>query len=50
MGTGRSHSLESSKGDEITFTREARGSGGRGGGNGIYGLDGPKTLVAKRIR
>jgi uncharacterized protein (TIGR03435 family) len=34
------------KGDEIEFTREVKGAGG---GNGLYGLDGPKTLTARRL-
>jgi uncharacterized protein (TIGR03435 family) len=34
------------KGDEIEFTREAKGTGG---GYGFYGLEGPKTLTARRI-
>jgi len=33
------------KGDEIMFTREAKGGGG---GRGIFGLQGPETVTAKR--
>jgi uncharacterized protein (TIGR03435 family) len=34
------------KGREIEFTREAKGTGG---GTGFYGLEGPKTLTARRL-
>jgi hypothetical protein len=34
-------------GDEIVFTREAKGSGG---GRGIFGLNGPATITAKRMQ
>ena len=34
-------------GDEIVFTLEVKGTGG---GRGIYGLYGPPTLTAKRLR
>ena len=35
------------KGDEIVFSLEAKGSGG---GRGIFGLDGPPTLTARRMQ
>jgi hypothetical protein len=35
------------KGDEITFKREVKGTGG---GQGFYGLHGPATLTAKRVK
>ena len=35
------------KGDEIVFSREAKGSGG---GRGIFGLDGPTTVTARRMQ
>jgi len=35
------------KGDEIVFSREAKGGGG---GRGIFGLNGPATITAKRMQ
>ncbi|HET9363062.1 MAG TPA: hypothetical protein VFO58_25105 [Vicinamibacterales bacterium] len=41
-------------GDEIVFVREAKGDPGagsnQGGGFGIYGLNGPKTVTVKRVK
>ena len=36
--------------DEIAFTREASGAAGQGPGMGFYGLDGPATVIATRVK